>query len=206
MSERVRRDNSKTTYSNQSYGDRFDRIQAYTNTVGNNAVKLGAYPLPVEEPKEEPVRPKPRRKVRPKERDVYRTAPRQDVNYSKVNSLCTIMLAFVIIATLGVLVMFLKSHFSVNETTYQIEQVKKELNQTRRENIQMEEELESLVDLNHIYEVATTRLGMRVPGEDEVFYIAHTPVTYTTKYGPVEVVSQGEFSLNGILDFITQGW
>lgn len=182
----------------------------YSSTVGNNAVSLNhAYPLPV--PEVEPKRretprrqPKPRQKQKVK--DVYRTAPRRDVNYAKVNSLCTIVLAFVIIATLGILVVFLQSHFSVNETTQRIEQVKKDLNQVRRENIQMEEELDSLVDLEYVYEVATTRLGMRIPGENEVYHIDNNPVTYTTKYGPVEVVDGEKITIGKVWDYIIKDW
>lgn len=196
MSEREYKKNYQREY----------RQRMGTETVGSNAVKLNAVnPLPKPYRELQPER-QPQPKRQPKKEDVYRTAPRKDVNYAKVNSLCTIVLAFVIIATLGVSVMFLQSHFSVNETSTQIEQVKKDLNQVKRENIQMEEELDSLVDLEYIYEVATTRLGMRIPGENEVFYIKNNPVTYTTKYAPVEVVNNDIVSVGKIWTYIKRGW
>jgi len=136
--------------------------------------------------------------------DVYRVEPRFDANYAKINTLCTFVLAFVIIATLGVCVVFLKTQFSYSEINTRIETVKRELKTMKRENIQLEEDLNAMIDLEEIYLVATTRLNMRLPGPEDVYYIDSNPITYTTKYGPIKVENE-EASLGSVLAYITKG-
>ncbi len=135
----------------------------------------------------------------------YRTEIRPDANFAKINMLCTIVLAFVIIATLGVCVVFLKTQFNYNDISTRIESVKKELNTIKRENMQLEDDLAGMVDLEMVYEVAVTRLNMRLPGPEDVYYIESNPVTYTTKYGPVQVDNE-ETSVGSVLGYITRGW
>ncbi len=50
----------------------------------------------------------------------------------------------------------------------------------------MEQDIDSMVDLDQVYQEATNRLGMRLPGPSEVYYISYEPVSYTTKYKQIE--------------------
>lgn len=178
-----------------------ERRRVYTGNqiVGNNALVLDRHMKIPEEVIRKRVAPQV------KTDDIYRSEPRVDVNYAKINTLCTFVLAFVIIATLGVCVVFLKTQFSYSEINNRIDGVKRELNTVKRENIQLEENLEDMVDLEAIYLAATTRLSMRLPGPEDVIFIESNPVSYTTKYGPVKVITE-EVSIGSVLGYITKGW
>ncbi len=180
-----------------------ERRKVYTNhVIGNNALDLSrGYAQPLRQPEQIPENPVI---VRGGE-SVYRDESKIDTNYVEINQLCTIVLAFVIIATLGVCVVFLKSQFAYSELNSEIESIKRELNSIKRENIQLEEDLDNMVDLETIYVVATTRLDMRLPGPNDVYYINSGPVTYTTKYAPVKV-NKEENSIGSVLGNITRGW
>lgn len=174
-----------------------------TAVIGNNALAYD-YAQPAVQPEPVPV-PRPKRKVKITQEEVYRAEPRVDANYAKINRLCTFVLAFVIIATLGVCVLFLKTQFSYGELNEEIESVKRELNTMKRANVELEEEIKGLVDLEHIYDMAVNEYGMRLPGPSEVYYIKSEPVTYTTKYGAVEL-EEDKDRIGGVLGYITRGW
>lgn len=167
--------------------------------VGNNALVLDRHMNLPEKVNNENM------ETQMKNNNKYRSEPRIDTNYAKINTLCTFVLAFVIIATLGVCVVFLKTQFSYSEINNKIESVKRELNTIKRENIQLEENLEAMVDLERIYLAATTRLNMRLPGPEDVLFIESNPVSYTTKYGPVKIKTE-EISIGNVLGYITKGW
>lgn len=175
------------------------RVYANNQIIGNNALVLDRHARMPEEEIQARVEPQV------KNSDIYRSEPRVDANYAKINTLCTFVLAFVIIATLGVCVVFLKTQFSYSEINTRIESVKRELNTVKRENIQLEENLEAMVDLEEIYLAATTRLNMRLPGPEDVLFIESNPVSYTTKYGPVKVETE-DVSIGNVLGYITKGW
>lgn len=171
------------------------RVYTENRIIGNNALDLSrSYSLPWEEENQQP-----------RQEQMVRPEPRVDANYARINRLCTIVLAFVIMATLGVCVVFLKTQFSYTEINNRIETVKRELNTIKRENIQLEDDIKNMVDLEQVYEVATTRLNMRLPGPGDVFYIENNPVTYTTKYGDVKVEKEQK-SIGSVLGYITRGW
>ena len=178
-----------------------ERRRVYTGNqvIGSNALVLDRHSKMTEEEVIKKVEPQLRTE------DIYRAEPRVDANYAKINTLCTFVLAFVIIATLGVCVVFLKTQFSYSEINTKIESIKRELNTVKRENIQLEENLEAMVDLEEIYVAATGRLNMRLPGPEDVLFIESNPVSYTTKYGPVKIETE-EVSIGNVLGYITKGW
>lgn len=124
---------------------------------------------------------------------------------ARLNMVCTITMAFVIMATLAICVVFLKAQYEINVTANAIESTKKELSTLRKENDQREHDIDNMINLDDIYAQATTRLGMRLPGPKEVFYIDNDPVTYTNRYQPI-VVEKESVNFKNVLAYITKGW
>ncbi len=184
---------------------KYRRSTPMNKVVGNNALSYD-YAVPLREPN---VLPKETPAVRPRvkrtQEEIYRAQPRMDANYAKINRLCTFVLAFVIIATLGVLVLFLKTQLSYGELNEEIESVKRELKTMKRANVELEEEIKAMVELENIYDVAVNEFSMRLPGPSEVYYIKKEPVSYTSKYGAVEV-TEPVSGIGGVLGYITRGW
>lgn len=124
---------------------------------------------------------------------------------ARLNMVCTITMAFVIMATLAICVVFLKAQYEINVTTNAIESTKKELSTMRKENDQREHDINNMINLDDVYAQATTRLGMRLPGPNEVFYINNEPVTYTNRYQPI-VIEEETVNFRNVLAYITKGW
>lgn len=124
---------------------------------------------------------------------------------ARLNMVCTITMAFVIMATLAICVVFLKAQYEINVTTNAIESTKKELSTLRKENDQREHDINNMINLDDVYAQATTRLGMRLPGPNEVFYIDNEPVTYTNRYQPI-VIEEETVNFRNVLAYITKGW
>ena len=152
-------------------------------TIGNNAVKI----LPREENLDVPIK---KRKQHVRSDSIYLEKPKRQISTDSLNRLCTFVVAFVIIATLGICVTYLETQLNINRLNSEIDQVKTEISKVRNENNQLEQDLDGMVNLDQIYEEATTRLGMRLPGPNEVFYISYEPVSYTTKYKQIEKKSE----------------
>ncbi len=124
---------------------------------------------------------------------------------ARLNRVCTIIMAFVIMATLAICVIFLKAQYEINVTTNAIESTKKELSTLRKENDQREHDIDNMINLDDVYAQATTRLGMRLPGPNEVFYIDNEPVTYTNRYQPI-FIEEESVDFKNVLAYITKGW
>jgi len=124
---------------------------------------------------------------------------------AKINILCTIVNAFVIIATLAICVVFLKTQFNSYQLNQEIELKKQELSSLKEENMQMRDDMKNSVDLEFIYNEAVNRLGMHVPGTGDVYVIQVEPLTYTTKYAAVEIKEETT-TLGNVLGYITRGW
>lgn len=124
---------------------------------------------------------------------------------AKINIMCTFVNAFVIIATLAICVVFLKTQFNYNELNKEIELKKQELSSLKKENMQTQDDIKGQIDLEYVYNEATTRLGMHLPGPGDVYMIQVDPLTYTTKYASVEV-KDDEITVGNVLGYITRGW
>lgn len=176
-------------------GDNRSRSNAYKNTIatrGNNALQLD---VQTETRQTRPV----------KKNKTNLLKQRLKEEKAKVNLFCTFVNAFVIIATLGICVIFLKTQYDYNELNKQIELKKQELSTLKKENTQIVEDMKNQVDLEYIYDQAVNRLGMHVPGPGNVYVIHVEPLTYTTKYASVEV-KESKTTLGNVLGYITRGW
>lgn len=157
--------------------------------IGNNAVRIEQEVYLPERPIRKATRPELRR----------------DVDFARINKMCTFVLTFVIIFTLGICVVFLNFQLSVNRINKQIEVTKGEINRYHERNELLAEEIANSADLQWVYQEATMRLNMRLPGPEEVVYIENRPVSYTTIYAPVKVVDD-TIDFERVLGYITRGW
>lgn len=135
-----------------------------------------------------------------------RQLPDVETNNAKINSLCTFILAFVIIATLGVCVVYLKAEYAVTSNSEQIMSLKNQLSEVNKQNQQLEDEIASSVNLDEVYRIATQELGMVLPSKEEVFYIGADDITYTKKYADITKPESESVSVGNVLGFISKGW
>ncbi|NDL66138.1 septum formation initiator family protein [Anaerotalea alkaliphila] len=147
-----------------------------------------------------------RRPVRPRDRfTVIEGGPSPDPK-PKANNLYTFLLAFVIIATLLVCVVLLKTQLAVTALNSDILRLKREIANMNEQNQQLVEEIATAVDLEEIYRAATEEMGMVLPDKGQVFYIQQDDITYTKKYADITMPQNGAPTVANVLGFISKGW
>jgi len=121
----------------------------------------------------------------------------------KTNMSYTIVLVFAIIATLVVTMMLLRTQFAVTEASEHVIDIQKELVQIKKSNELLATEINQSIDMNNVYEIATTELGMIQPTKDHIQYIATSESSYTVQYDAINVpVDQTDVTIGNVLGFI----
>ena len=90
-------------------------------------------------------------------------------------------------ALAAVCIMFMAIHYlqvqsSIVTTMNTIEARELELEQLKANNDLLERKIQTYTDLDYIYQVATTELGMVRPGDDQVLYYQSTESEYVRQY------------------------
>jgi cell division protein FtsB len=67
----------------------------------------------------------------------------------------------------------------------QIESTEEELGNLKADNALLERQLQTYVDLDHIYDVAVNELGMVHPSEDQVIYYSQVESEYVRQYDEI---------------------
>ncbi len=126
--------------------------------------------------------PSPRRKPRrnAEERQAYREAPRSAC--VSINMPLTLLLvaAVVISVFVGYRYLCLKSSLDVHMT--EIKTLEARLDTLRTENDTLEKSIDTSVDLNEIYNIATTKLGMVRAGQGNIIQYDKTESEYVKQY------------------------
>lgn len=170
------------------YSEQQNAMYHTTGVIGNNAVVL--------EPEVEDYRqPLPQQKVR-------RRPKKQEQTYAKLDILCTFTLAFVIIATLGICIVFLNAQYQMNKINDEIYFVKAQIAEAKKDNERMRESIDTTIDLESVYQIATTELNMHVPQANEIVYIKNNPVTYTTKLQEIYVEDTKEYEIDDFIRYM----
>lgn len=155
---------------------------------GSNAVQLESY---IEQNDQEKVR-------RPK---------KKNVKHEKSNPIYTLVLISVIVTTLVVTVVLLKTQFIVADNAGRIIQLQQELVEIKKKNDQIESDIHKSINMDEVYKMATEELGMVQAGKDDVKYIESKDITYTVQYADVESLEEEEnANIGNILAFISKGW
>ena len=159
--------------------------------VGSNAVKVERY-YNIEE--------------RNTKRKGYRNHKKTIKNVHRVNSLYTLVLVSVIMATLLSCIMLMKAQFTVKESAIIAKNLQKELNDMKKITSEIEASNNEALDLKHIYDIATTELGMVLPENNKVYYVNVKPVSYTKQYSEIIIHEESNTSVVNVLGMITKGW
>jgi cell division protein FtsL len=163
---------------------------------GSNALKLdGVYSSYKHEKNEQAV-------ITPK-----KATPKVEKSVNKANRLCTFALVFVIMATMAVVVVMLKTQFIVSDKSEEIISLQQQLIDVKRENIQLESEISKGIDMNEVYIIATQELGMVQPTAENIQYVDGGDTSYTVQYSGVDVDEDSAgVNIGNVLGFISQGW
>ena len=93
-----------------------------------------------------------------------------------------IMLTIASVFTLYLCINYLHVQSSITARMHHIEQMEAELEQLRAENDALETSINTSIDLNKIYEIATQELGMVYAKKDQVLLYDKTESEYVRQY------------------------
>ena len=90
--------------------------------------------------------------------------------------------ALAAVCILFIAVNYLQVQSTIVSTMNTIEAKELELEQIKANNDLLERKIQTYTDLDYIYQVATTELGMVRPGDDQVLYYQSTESEYVRQY------------------------
>lgn len=155
---------------------------------GNNAIQMDRYYFEHNEQE---------RVQRPK---------KKSLKHEKTNPIYTLVLISVIVTTLIVTVVLLKTQFIVADNAGRIIQLQQELVEIKKKNDQIESDIHKSINMDEVYKMATEELGMVQAGKEDVKYIDAKDITYTVQYADVDLPEEENASIGNILAFISKGW
>lgn len=173
----------KTNYSGKTTERGYT---AHTYTEGNTVRIEKSYASPrrsYEFPEEENERR--RELTRREDREAQRRNIQIRKNRDKALQMNPGFVLFVALAAVCVLfisINYLKVQTDIVSTMNTIEEKELELERLKANNALLERKIQTYTDLEYIYEVATTELGMVHPGDDQVLYYEKTESEYVRQY------------------------
>lgn len=170
MAERNRARRMEAAEENRKYQRGSARGQASEWRVDGNTVRR----------LEEPVRERPRMPQRPKKTAVPVRRNREKLQ--KISAPYLVLLAGATVMLLMICVYYLRVHASITTYRNEIERLETTLQDMRTDNSVLEARIESYIDLDHIYQVATEELGMKYPKDSQVIYYDKTESGYVRQY------------------------
>lgn len=158
----------------QEYG--YDNYNQNYSYIEGNAVRKLA-------PSYEPDVQVPERKVEPKrdpqkEAQIRRNREKNNVIDFKYTVLITCACLLVFAACVG----YLQMQAQISAQKSNIREMQSQLNQITNENVALEEQLNSSVDLNAIYKQATSELGMKYADSKHTILYASSNPDYVRQY------------------------
>ena len=156
-------------------GQRGRQAQAYVH--GSAAPKMEAAPVgrPGPRDREDRVRRHKRRLTNQQVRKNQQKALRIDLPY-------LVMLVAGSCCTLFICINYLQAQTTMTRRMDRIEKLEKELDSLRAENDTLQTRINTSVDLDHIYKVATEELGMVYAGKNQVRMYHQTESEFVRQY------------------------
>ncbi len=151
--------------------------------VGSNATKLNTY-TDTETTREEQV--------------VKKVNPRQVRRQYKYK----MKLACLLVVTMMMCIVMVKTQLTVAERSNNIVELQKELNSLRKNNSLIAENISNNIKLESVYEIATTKLGMVMPSQNQISSINVEEGSYTQQLADVDAPAKEEAGISNILGFI----
>jgi len=130
--------------------------------------------IPMDRPQRTP-RPKPRRRIARAVRRNQEKALYMDLPY-------VIMLTLAAACVLYICVGYLQTQSDMTGRIYQIEKLEKELEYLKSENDALATRINTSVDLDHVYKIATEELGMVYANRNQVLLYDNTESEYVRQY------------------------
>ncbi|MBO8462420.1 MAG: septum formation initiator family protein [Firmicutes bacterium] len=129
-------------------------------------------------PEESPIR----RGVSPRKQNRSRSVRRNQARARSFSKGYTILLAVAVVATLAMCVHYITAQSQLIYQNKHMASLEQKLNNLVDENNATKERLQSLMDLDYIYKVATKKLGMIYAGEDQIIYYDSQSKDYLRQY------------------------
>lgn len=157
---------------------------SYSYTEGNTVRRTDGYTYPEEQELSGQQREAERRREREEQRKNARIRRNQE-KALQMNPGFVFFTALAAAAVLFMAVNYLKVQTSVVSLMEQIEEKEQKLEEVRADNAVLERQLQTYVDLDYIYEVATQELGMVHPDQDQVIYYDQVESEYVRQYDEI---------------------
>ena len=169
----------RTTYEN-------DRRRTATYVEGNTVRVESVYAAP-QRTYEVPERDTERRRelTRREDREAQRRQAQIRRNRDKalqMNPGFVLFAALAAVLVLFICVNYLQVQSNIVSTMNKIEAKELELEALKADNDLLERKIQTYTDLDYIYQVATTELGMVRPGDDQILYYESTESEYVRQY------------------------
>lgn len=165
----------------QKRGRPADRSGAYSRKNTRDMAYIGGTAAPKLEPERRPEREVP---IRRKKSGLYQ---RQQLRRNQEKAMAldlpyVFLLAAACICTLYICVSYLHLQSGITARMHNIEQLEAQLEKMKTENDALETSINSSIDLNRIYEIATKELGMVYAQRDQVLLYDKTESEYVRQY------------------------
>ena len=110
------------------------------------------------------------------------TVRRNQEKALQMNLFSVLLLTVAVICTLYICVSYLKLQSSVTARMDSIKNLEQELTTLKTQNNALETKINTYVDLDHVYKVATEELGMVYANKDQVLMYNRTESEYVRQY------------------------
>ena len=148
---------------------------------GNTVRKLE--PAPYETERERRQREQVRRERAKRAQEAKRREARRAKNQAlKIDLKYTLFLGIAVAATLVMCIYYLSLQSQMTSQNKKIASLKSELTALVDENQATQERLNNAIDLEAVFETATTALGMDYPSQDQIIYYSGSGDDYVKQY------------------------
>lgn len=134
---------------------------------------------------EEPVRLPRQRKPKVETEEMRQRKQAKLQRIKGMDPFSVLFLTAAIIVTLFVCVKYLGKQAEITQMTNQIAELESNIITMKEENRTAEEEITSVIDLEYIYKMATKKLGMVHPSENQVITYKSTKSDSVKQYGDI---------------------
>lgn len=149
------------------------------NRNQNAYIHGSAVPKPELPKRQSPERQKPDRQKQPR---ISHTVRRNQERALHMDFPYVCALTLAAVCTLYLCVSYLHLQSSITSRIHNIESLEKKLETLRSENNALETRINTSIDLDHIYQVATTELGMVYANKNQVILYNKTESEYVRQY------------------------
>lgn len=110
--------------------------------------------------------------------------------------------SLILCLTMFMCIVMIKTQFTVSDRCENIVALENKLNNLKKNNKLIEESINTNIDLNQIYEIATTQLGMIVPIQSQINKLDVAENSYTEQLSEITQPTEQNNDFNKIFSFI----